>query len=121
MDGGSVGVAVCLTYVVFFLIELGAPLRFIAFMVFFLYFSMSLSRMMSSRTGRAAMLGAGLLTGAGLVKSQLNTQKLAARNWSSPAGLKFPAAANYPDLKGHNNVMASHLTPDVRYYVVESS
>ena len=77
---------------------------------------MTFSRMLSSRTGRAAMLGAGLLTGAGLVKSQVNTQKLAARNWSSPAGLKFPAAANFPDLKGHNNVMASHLTPDVRHY-----
>ena len=69
--------------------------------------------------GRAAMLGAGLLTGAGMVKSQLNTQKLAARNWSSPAGLKFPSAANFPDLKGHNNIMASHLTPKVRYSIVK--
>ena len=99
-----------------FCIELSDKIHFITFMEFSLRFSMTFSRMISSRTGRAAMLGAGLLTGAGLVKSQVNTQKLAARNWSSPAGLKFPAAANYPDLKGHNNVMASHLTPDVRHY-----
>jgi len=34
-----------------------------------------------------------------------------ARNWSSPAHLKYPASSNYPDLSKHNNHMAKILTP----------
>jgi len=34
-----------------------------------------------------------------------------ARNWHSNAHLKYPASANYPDLTGYNNEVASFLTP----------
>ena len=80
-----------------------------------LCFRFSMLRMGGRRAGKAALWGAGLLTGAGLVKSHLDNQKVSATraNNCQSSGLKFPSKENYPDLTNHNNVMASHLTPEV--------
>ena len=80
-----------------------------------LCFRVSMLRMGGRRAGKAALWGAGLLTGAGLIKSQLDNQKVSATraNNCQSSGLKFPSKENYPDLTNHNNVMASHLTPEV--------
>ena len=80
-----------------------------------LCFRFSMLRMGGRRAGKAALWGAGLLTGAGLIKSHLDNQKVSATraNNCQSSGLKFPSKENYPDLTNHNNVMASHLTPEV--------
>lgn len=58
----------------------------------------------------AAVAGAGVSCAA-WATAQRDVQH--ARNWSSPAHLKFPASSNYPDLSKHNNHMAKILTPAV--------
>ena len=42
-----------------------------------------------------------------------NNPEVDARCWTSNGHLKYPASANFPDLTGHNNVMAKVLTPAV--------
>nr|BDA39160.1 mitochondrial creatine kinase [Thoracophelia sp. 1 KU-2021] len=60
---------------------------------------------------KLAGAAAGLVAAAGAATFGYGAQS--ARNWQSTGHLKFPASANFPNLKGHNNTMAECLTPTI--------
>lgn len=65
-------------------------------------------------------VAAGLATAIGVVVSsaiatlayKFGAKGASARNVATPGGYKFPAGSNFPDLKLHNNVMATVLRKD---------
>ena len=62
----------------------------------------------------ATKVAAAVLAGSGTAAFLYGRNKAqSARCWSSNAHLKYPASSNYPDLAGHNNIMAEVLTPGV--------
>ena len=65
-------------------------------------------------TKMAAAVATATIAGGAAYKWQQEPQH--ARNWHSNAHLKYPASANYPDLNGYNNEVASFLTPGVRMH-----
>ncbi len=57
----------------------------------------------------AAVMG---VVGSATFAYGLNNKQHAKRKQCVKA-INYPASANFPDLRKHNNVMAKHLTPDV--------
>jgi len=66
---------------------------------------------MASILGGRTLLAAAAGAGATFAVFSSIRNDVHARNWCSPAHLKYPASANYPDLSKHNNHMAKLLTP----------
>ena len=66
---------------------------------------------MASILGGRTLLAAAAGAGATFAIFSSVRKDVHARNWCSPAHLKYPASANYPDLTKHNNHMAKLLTP----------